>query len=347
MRPVALAALLLILVLSAALLLALYGNKPGAAFLFAANRAKFGLVQGGASAGAAPCGIYVGAASPQAGPETPKALAWPDFTPHPPTVVKKCIAAVRGPGGITSRGFGPAGPDETARLAAAAGALTGQGLCPPDLAALLKLRTLELSHSARTGGVRAQRFGDRIRAAWRGGEPITEVALRFRVPPLAALKQALVEEGHSEGEVKRLLALPDGELAAHVAAASDADLGSRLHCMRAQADAAEFEAVLGRWLTARGVAFRTEAESRAAGPGALTPDILLSAPVTIRGRRVYWLDAKNYPGFDSPLTLKGLKRQAAKYIAAFGPGAFVFNGGVAAGSALEGPELLLLDGTQL
>ena len=54
----------------------------------------------------------------------------------------------------------------------------------------------------------------------------------------------------------------------------------------------------------------------------LTPDFLLKDMGKYK-----WLDAKNYPHFDSKMTREKLKKQATKYTDAFGPGIFVFDGG--------------------
>ena len=53
----------------------------------------------------------------------------------------------------------------------------------------------------------------------------------------------------------------------------------------------------------------------------LTPDFLLKDMGKYK-----WLDAKNYPHFDSKMTREKLRKQAIKYTNAFGPGIFVFNG---------------------
>jgi hypothetical protein len=134
-----------------------------------------------------------------------------------------------------------------------------------------------------------------------------------------------------------------------VPAAAAADLGSRVNADRIRAGADAFEEEVGRRLRAGGARAVTEAAARAAAaaegapPPALTPDFLLARPVRINGRPVGWVDAKNYMLTDSRLTLPGLRKQAEKYVAALGPGAFVFAGGAVAGSALDAvPGLTIL-----
>ena len=64
--------------------------------------------------------------------------------------------------------------------------------------------------------------------------------------------------------------------------------------------------------------YKTEEELKGQS---LTPDFLLKDMGKYK-----WLDAKNYPHFDSKMTREKLKKQATKYTDAFGPGIFVFDG---------------------
>jgi len=91
------------------------------------------------------------------------------------------------------------------------------------------------------------------------------------------------------------------------------------------------------------VRFLTEQDSRTSG-NSLTPDFLLDTPVVINGQRVHWIDAKNYPMYGSKLVASSLAKQAQKYNKAFGPGAFVFSGGLVCGARISA-GLLLLDGS--
>lgn len=106
-------------------------------------------------------------------------------------------------------------------------------------------------------------------------------------------------------------------------------------------EAARFEEAVGQHLTKLGVGYKTEAEMREEG-GGLTPDFLLSEPVTINGQECSWVDAKNYPAMNHPLVSSSLVSQADKYTKAFGPGAFVFSGGVSCEQAPLGALLLSL-----
>jgi hypothetical protein len=181
-------------------------------------------------------------------------------------------------------------------------------------------------------------------AASRAGEPVVAIAERLRVPPVAALRQILLELGHSAAAVRAMIAdsaqMPP-RLAREAPAVFEADLGSRLNAIRARARSQAYEDALGRHLRRLGLRFQTEDDLRRAhrtsGP-LLTPDYLLDEPVLIDGSPVHWIDAKDYPMYGSRLVARSLASQAAKYTAAFGPGAMVFSGGVMCDARVSLPE---------
>ncbi len=133
----------------------------------------------------------------------------------------------------------------------------------------------------------------------------------------------------------------------------EADLGSRLNADRIRAKSAAYEDAVGAHLRARGLGFKTENDLRAEHAARrdttplMTPDFLFTQPVTIDGRRVAWLDAKDFMAYDGKLVAKSLARQAAKYTARFGPGAFVFSGGLMCDSKTARLGALVLDGSHI
>ena len=140
------------------------------------------------------------------------------------------------------------------------------------------------------------------------------------------------------------------------AAVFAADLSSRENQLRGRVASAAFEDALAAWAAAQlppGVSFVREGDMRSAetvsaeraSAETLTPDILFSEPMMLGGQLVRWLDAKNYCYYGSPLTIRSLVAQAAKYELAFGPGAFVFRYGV--DPAAPALKAALLDGNGL
>jgi hypothetical protein len=112
----------------------------------------------------------------------------------------------------------------------------------------------------------------------------------------------------------------------------------------------EFEGLIAAYLRDHNVAFKTEDELRNQANIA-TPDFLLKTPIKINGHKVYWIEAKDMPLIDYFFIHKTVKRQAAKYLAAYGPGAFIFSCGLGNKSGhIDAPKatidagILMLDG---
>lgn len=352
MKSALLIVLLLLLIVLAALACERRATRAGRARAAPRDARVRGARQGGAG----PSGARSGGAGPAE--ETPPGLEWPDrgcLTRRAVDDCRRAVARARGRARGVPGGFGPAPPGERAELAAAAARLAathGPLVTEPFV---LALRDLAVNDEVRRSGVRALRHGEEIRGRHERGETVCSIAARLRLPPMAVLRQLLAEGGQNPREIRALLARPEGlpaALRAELPRILEADFGSAEQGARTKARSEAFEAGVGAFLRAKGVGFATEDDlraRRAAGEGpSLTPDFLLSAPITIAGRPVHWIDAKNYPAVDSPLTAKSIASQVARYTAAFGPGALVFNGGVMCGTDLASRgEALVLDGTPL
>jgi hypothetical protein len=257
-------------------------------------------------------------------------------------------------------GFGPASSSQRADLAAAAARLSAKYKVPVHADHLLAIRNMEIAVAARWSGGLAKRHGKALLAQSRAGEPILALAARYKLPPTTVLRQILSGEGFGDARIREMLAAPETlppRLAKEAQAVFEADLGSRLNADRIRAKSQAYEDGVGAYLRERGLQFKTEENLRheheaAPGPPLLTPDFLFTRPVTVQGRgfaprRVVWLDAKDYAAIDSKLVMESLAKQAAKYTARFGPGAFVFSGGLMCGSKTEKLGPLLLDGSHI
>jgi len=251
-------------------------------------------------------------------------IGWPTAPPysHAATAAARAIAraAVR-------RGeFGPPSATSAAALAAL-GAARMQGnavFCTEVAMASQRGASQRGAQIARAALARAvQNTGRAITAA-----DVLAAARVARAPPVAVLRAACSGAANINAAARGLPGALGPGFSGDFAAVFEADLGSRAHSLRAQQRAGEFEDQLGAWLAPRlahaRVSVVREADARA---GALTPDFLLSAPVLIKGRPIYWLDAKNYCHYGAALTARNIAAQAAKYTKAFGPGAFVFHYG--------------------
>lgn len=290
-----------------------------------------------------PAGARTGGAASAA---SAASIAWdgPE-TCYPPRLVAECLRAV----GAGRTGYGPAGPGLRAELAAAAEKLSAAHGVRVTAGQLEAIRNLEVGAAAGRAAARAAALAPALAREHAAGDGVLAIAARHRLPPLAVLRQLLAAGGLSKAQARAALADParlPPRLAAEAPAVLEADLGSRLNADRIKAESQAYEERVGAHLRRLGLRFQTEDDLRAAG-SPLTPDFALEGPVTIAGQPVYWVDAKNYPAIDSPLVAASLEKQARKYTAHYGPGAFVFSGGVMCGSRAARLGALALDGSHL
>lgn len=255
-----------------------------------------------------------------------------------------------------SRRFGPVSASEREELTAEARRLSREFSVRVSGSQLIAMRDMEVALESQSGGVRALRHGPEMLAASKGGESVVTIAERLRLPPMAALRQILLEEKHSAAAVRAMIVDPSrmpARLAREAQAIFEADLGSRFNASQSRARSQAYEDALGAHLRRLGLKFQTEDELRHAHRASnsqsplLTPDFLLSRPVRINKSMVHWIDAKDYPMYGSRLVARNLASQATKYTKAFGPGAMVFSGGVMCDAHVGDQPLLLLDGTHV
>jgi len=255
-----------------------------------------------------------------------------------------------------SRRFGPVSAKEREELTAEARRLSREFNVQVSSSQLIAMRDMEVALESQSGGVRALRHGPEMLAASKGGESVVTIAERLRLPPMAALRQILLEEKHSAAAVRAMIVDPSrmpARLAREAQAIFEADLGSRFNASQSRARSQAYEDALGAHLRRLGLKFQTEDELRHAHKASnsqsnlLTPDFLLSKPVRINKNMVHWIDAKDYPMYGSRLVARSLASQAKKYTEAFGPGAMVFSGGVMCDARVGVQPLLLLNGTHI
>lgn len=244
---------------------------------------------------------------------------------YPPGLVTELLAVAR-----QGKGYAPPTEKERQGFCAAAARLSAKHQVEVPSRALESMHQQERSLRARNRTSNPQSWHAKLRADRRRGLSVVESAARHDLPPMFVLKALGLKGGAGvpcEGEAL------DAALA---------DAGSALHQRKTRARADGYEAVVGAELDRLGLPHWTEEDLRLDGE-VLTPDFLLKEPAELRGRSVAWVDAKNYAYYGNRLTLPGLKKQARKYTAAFGPGAMVFAGGHACaapplGALVLGPD---------
>lgn len=203
----------------------------------------------------------------------------------------------------------------------------------PSLEALISIRRVELAYISRKSGVRAMRHALELIKSWKSAptaETILSLSKKYFIPPTIILRQITEDGGLGKSIVN----------AQTHTTIEKSDLGSRHWNEIIQTKAIAFEDHVGSLLKKAGIEYLSEYDQRQDPTLAkrllprgckatlATPDFLLIHPVKLGdGRKIHWIDAKDYIGWESDLLYKKLKKQATKYNDAFGWGAFVFSEG--------------------
>ena len=170
---------------------------------------------------------------------------------------------------------------------------------------------------------------------------IMELSRKYDFPPMAIARQFLLLK-HGKSQVKRLLKniseIPDEKLRNEIKFIEDNKLDIYVTTNQdvSQEYAALYEKRLGEFLTSHGVAFRTQEElseeqSSEHGRPINTPDFLIQGNLSINGKEIHWIDAKNYYGSNSWKVKYSIKKQTQKYIDEWGSGAVIFSLGFTEG----------------
>lgn len=161
---------------------------------------------------------------------------------------------------------------------------------------------------------------------------LSDVARKFRVSPIALVRKY-------ENSSAELFAV-----------AEKIDATSSNYSRISGASALEYEKIVAKKLHKLGIKFRTQDELttdqiKKYGRAVITPDFLLDTPtnfIVTHGSHkisaeINWIDAKNYIYLGLPFSRSRLRKQAEKYVAEFGPGAFLFHYGFLREEFLQEP----------
>ena len=159
-----------------------------------------------------------------------------------------------------------------------------------------------------------------------------ELAKEYKVSPLSILRAILRPKKIS---LKDQHKLSDKEMS-EVKRADSIDSIEHIDQLRIKHKATEFEEVIGKILTKNKSTYYTEqdlrqqAVSHAASHATshATPDFLLKHKITINGRRVAWVEVKNYYGANTKFIKRNIKKQIDRYTKKWGDGCLVFRYGV-------------------
>ena len=195
-----------------------------------------------------------------------------------------------------------------------------------------------------------EKYSSEIVSKFKNGSSVIVISKQLHLPPLAVLKVVLLSKGLNHSTIKSMVSMREPmhkDLANDALNIFRADIGSKLNSDNIFKASQLYEEFVGSHLQSLGIKFRTEEDLRKEN-FQLTPDFLLTSPVYINGQVINWIDAKNYASYPNRFLSQKLLKQSIKYTKAFGPGAFIFSGGITCGTVVSPDNnTLLLDGSNI
>lgn len=268
-------------------------------------------------------------------------INWPAPRILKPEIVKTAMHLLR-----KKPGFNVLKLDEAKSVIYDLNAKYGESNCITETGQVMSLyrgvKTVAYAHAVTSSSHRHSQIDAML---WK--MPVTDVATNLNIPLLVVLRRAFTLNGMSHNNVHNVLNgtidPPSGLKEATVIALKN-DINSTPNMKEIQHHAEEFEREVEKQLVKLGVRFLNENALRDINY-MFTPDFLIGndESLQINGNPINWIEVKNYPGVEIPGSFisKKIQQQAAKYTKHYGPGAFVFNGGIAEGFDLKTPVMLL------
>jgi Protein of unknown function TPD sequence-motif len=172
---------------------------------------------------------------------------------------------------------------------------------------------------------------------------LLSVSKKFNIPPLTLVK-AKLRLSTSKAELHRWTSDPNAappNVTPFITKAFRYDSETPAAYLERAKQAFDYELLIEKWLKSKKIEFKTQAQlveeqTKLYGRAVITPDFLLTSPLKFRvvhpdssvsESKVYWIDVKNYIYTGSKFITNSLQTQSAKYVKAFGPGAFLFHYG--------------------
>jgi len=167
------------------------------------------------------------------------------------------------------------------------------------------------------------------------GKKIMDLTLKYDFPPMAIIRQFLMLK-NSKQNVKELLKnpskIPDEKLRNEIKMIEEnrLDVFVTLDQSTTQDYAEAFEVDMGKFLRQNDIKFKTQDELSQEqiskhGKAINTPDFLIESDLTINGKKINWIDAKNFYGADTWMINKSITKQTKKYVDEWGSGAIWFS----------------------
>jgi hypothetical protein len=167
------------------------------------------------------------------------------------------------------------------------------------------------------------------------GVDIMIISSQYDFPPIASLRAILSRSGYSKDNIKKIMKDPtllDGRDKEQFDIAVQNDYIADFDQEKITEGANNFEKEIEEFFSKKHIPYRTQADLardqiQLIDRAVVTPDLYFPQGVMINGRKLYWIDAKNYYGGNASYVYQSVSKQANKYNKMYGAGAFIFKHG--------------------
>jgi hypothetical protein len=199
---------------------------------------------------------------------------------------------------------------------------------------------------------------------YNNGMNILQISQKYDFAPILILKQILYKLKFSKKNVKDIFYSYiqnnleevkkkykyDDRLIQQIPLAIENDKFNRIDQTEIIKNSENFEIILGKYLTSKGISFKTQEmlvkeQIKLHGRPVSTPDFLLESELIINNKIIKWIDAKNFYGANTKIIRKSIKKQTKKYIDNYGFGCIVFSMNFS--DKLNFENVMLIDFTEL
>lgn len=164
---------------------------------------------------------------------------------------------------------------------------------------------------------------------------ILVLSKKYDFPPLAMMRMILLDKGYSKDNVKKITKDPtllDNRDKEQFIKAIENDYIGDFEQDKITESANNFEREIEAFFDKKHIPYRTQADLtrdqiQLINRAVITPDLYFPQGVMIGGKKLYWIDAKNYYGGNASYVYNGVSKQADKYNKMYGYGGFIFKHG--------------------
>jgi len=176
------------------------------------------------------------------------------------------------------------------------------------------------------------------------GMNILQISQKYDFAPILILKQILYKLKLSKSNTKDIFHLYlnnkqdhlqkkyklNNRIINQIPLALNNDIFNRIDQSKSIKNSENFEVILGKYLTNKGVVFKTQdilvkEQIKKYGRPISTPDFLINSELLINGKNIRWIDAKNFYGANTKIIRRSTRKQIQKYINNYGFGCIVFS----------------------